>query len=44
VSQYQKGKTNVDFTEARYSEWQVKPGIQFSLGKPSELLKQFIQA
>ena len=22
VSQYQKGKTNVDFTEARDSEWQ----------------------
>jgi len=22
VSQYQKGKTNLDFTEARYSEWQ----------------------
>jgi len=22
VSQYQKGKTNVDFTEARYNEWQ----------------------
>ena len=22
VSRYQKGKTNVDFTEARYSEWQ----------------------
>jgi len=23
VSQYQKGKTNLDFTEARDSEWQV---------------------
>jgi len=22
VSQYQKGKTNLDFTEARHSEWQ----------------------
>jgi len=22
VSQYQKGETNLDFTEARYSEWQ----------------------
>jgi len=22
VSRYQKGKTNLDFTEARYSEWQ----------------------
>jgi len=22
VSQYQKGKTNLDFTEARDSEWQ----------------------
>jgi len=22
VSQYQKSKTNLDFTEARYSEWQ----------------------
>jgi len=22
VSWYQKGKTNLDFTEARYSEWQ----------------------
>jgi len=22
VSQYQKGKTNLDFSEARYSEWQ----------------------
>jgi len=22
MSQYQKGKTNLDFTEARYSEWQ----------------------
>ena len=22
VSQYQKGKTNLDFTEARFSEWQ----------------------
>jgi len=22
VSQYQKGKTNLDFTEARYSKWQ----------------------
>jgi len=24
VSQYQKGKTNLDFTEARDSEWQLK--------------------
>jgi len=23
VSQYQKGKTNLDFTEARDSEWQL---------------------
>jgi len=23
VSQYQKGKTNLDFTEARESEWQL---------------------
>jgi len=22
VSQYQKGKTNLDFTDARHSEWQ----------------------
>ena len=22
MSRYQKGKTNLDFTEARYSEWQ----------------------
>jgi len=22
LSRYQKGKTNLDFTEARYSEWQ----------------------
>jgi len=22
LGQYQKGKTNLDFTEARYSEWQ----------------------
>jgi len=22
VSRYEKGKTNLDFTEARYSEWQ----------------------
>jgi len=25
VSQYQKGKTNLDFTEARHSEWQWNP-------------------
>jgi len=25
VSQYQKGKTNLDFTEARDSEWQWNP-------------------
>jgi len=25
VSQYQKGKTNLDFTEARDSEWQWHP-------------------
>jgi len=25
VSQYQKGKTNLDFTEARESEWQWHP-------------------
>ena len=25
VSRYQKGKTNLDFTEARYSEWQWHP-------------------
>jgi len=25
VSQYQKGKTNLDFTEARNSEWQWNP-------------------
>jgi len=25
VSRYQKGKTNVDFTEARNSEWQWHP-------------------
>jgi len=25
VSQYQKGKTNLDFTEARHSEWQLNP-------------------
>jgi len=25
VSRYQKGKTNVDFTEARDSEWQWRP-------------------
>jgi len=25
VSQYQKGKTNLDFTEARDSEWQWQP-------------------
>ena len=25
VSQYQKGKTNLDFTEARDSEWQSNP-------------------
>jgi len=26
VSQYQKGKTNLDFTEARDSEWQIFTG------------------
>jgi len=25
VSWYQKGKTNLDFTEARHSEWQWNP-------------------
>jgi len=25
VSQYQKGKTNLDFTEARHSKWQWNP-------------------
>jgi len=28
VSQYQKGKTNVDFTEARDSEWQWHQLVQ----------------
>jgi len=28
VSQYQKSKTNLDFTEARNSEWQVCTSLQ----------------
>jgi len=30
VSQYQKGKTNLDFTEARDSEWQWHPLRKFA--------------
>jgi len=30
VSQYQKGKTNLDFTEARDSEWQWHPLCKFA--------------
>jgi len=49
VSQYQKGKTNLDFTEARDSEWQwhqlgrmqicssLKTGILASTPQPSFL-------
>ena len=34
VSQYQKGKTNLDFTEARDSEWQRhQPTSQFFTGR-----------
>jgi len=31
VSQYQKGKTNVDFTEGRDSEWQWHQQVYISL-------------
>jgi len=31
VSWYQKGKTNLDFTEARDSEWQWNPQVCTSL-------------
>jgi len=36
VSQYQKGKTNLDFNEARDSEWQWQhPATQFlQAGRP----------
>jgi len=30
VSRYQKGKTNLDFTEARDSEWQWHPLCKFA--------------
>jgi len=33
VSQYQKGKTNLDFTEARDSEWQWHQLSQYQKGK-----------
>jgi len=33
VSQYQKGKTNLDFNEARDSEWQWHQLSQYQKGK-----------
>jgi len=40
VSRYQKGKTNLDFTEARDSEWQwhQHPTTQFFTGRMPFLL------
>jgi len=33
VSRYQKGKTDLDFTEARDSEWQWQPGYILNVKK-----------
>jgi len=52
VSRYQKGKTNLDFTEARDSEWQwhklghmqVCTSLQTDNHASTSLLKFFLQA
>jgi len=41
VSQYQKGKTNLDFTEARDNEWQWNPSAPRSR---QHATAQFLQA
>jgi len=36
VSQYQKGKTNLDFTEARDSEWHQLGRMQVCISLPTD--------
>jgi len=36
VSQYQKGKTNMDFTEARESEWHQLGHMQVCISFPTD--------
>ena len=40
VSRYQKGKTNLDFTEARDSEWQTGSGISLAICKSASQSRQ----
>jgi len=40
VSRYQKGKTNLDFTEARDSEWQTGSGISWAISKSAPSSEQ----
>jgi len=44
VSQYQKGKTNLDFTEARDSEWQWSAPSCRQITMPAPHRSVFLQA